>query len=273
MGSILLWILKIAGILLLSVLAVLLLLLILVLAVPIRYRIQASVHQRFLAEGRIFWLFRFLSLSAVYDGELSYSVRLLGFQILSSETETGSEEEMEKEQMREPDVMSERETPVFEQSTPVHEPPDLQAEAQERQREVLEKQVKRSEPEREPREYRRGRKLFTFFQRMGKKVRGASETWQKLLDFWAHEENQRTIRLVLGQGKRLLLHLLPTDVSADVILGFEDPARTGQVLSYLSIPQAFYGDRIRITPVFDREIKEGDVTVKGRIRGGCGEGR
>lgn len=268
MVSILLWILKIAGFLLLSVLGILLLLLFLVLAVPIRYRVQASFHQRLLAEARISWLFRFLSISVAYEEELTYSVRILGIRLRSSEAKDASEEEMEETKAPEPEPETESigEPADLKPPRPIHEPVSPQTEGLDKQTEFQKSALERPQPDQEPSGPWRGKRLRSFFQRIEKKVKALSEKRQRLVAFWEKEENQKTFGLVFGQVKRLLLHLLPTGVSADVILGFEDPARTGQILSYLSIPQAFYGDQIRITPVFDRDIKEGDVTVKGRIR-------
>lgn len=72
-------------------------------------------------------------------------------------------------------------------------------------------------------------------------------------NFVTNERNQRVFFMILGQSKRLVHHILPKKVLLQADIGFDDPATTGNVLAAASILYAFYGDRIQVTPYFDRD--------------------
>ena len=55
-------------------------------------------------------------------------------------------------------------------------------------------------------------------------------------------------------------------LSGKLILGFEDPYTTGQVLSYAALFYCLYKDRIEIIPVFDEAIIDIDIRAKGGVR-------
>ena len=73
--------------------------------------------------------------------------------------------------------------------------------------------------------------------------------------------------LLLGEVKKLGLHILPKKVQGEIEFGFDDPSLTGRVLAVAGICYPLYGNNIKITPYFDRKILEGELKAKGRIRG------
>ena len=73
--------------------------------------------------------------------------------------------------------------------------------------------------------------------------------------------------LLLGEVKKLGLHILPRKVRGEIEFGFDDPSLTGRILAVAGICYPLYGNNIKITPYFDRKILEGELKVKGRIRG------
>ena len=84
MLKILLLILKIFGIVLLSILCFILLLGLLVLFVPIRYKVKAKKENETWAKARIKWLFGIISIKCDYKEEkLTYSARVCGKLIVS----------------------------------------------------------------------------------------------------------------------------------------------------------------------------------------------
>ena len=96
MIHILLIILKIIGIILLSVFGLAVLLILTVLFVPVRYRADADVHSRFNGKLLMSWLGRIARLEAVYDKDgLRYIFRFLWFTLITSEEdeETGTSHE------------------------------------------------------------------------------------------------------------------------------------------------------------------------------------
>ena len=50
------------------------------------------------------------------------------------------------------------------------------------------------------------------------------------------------------------------------IIGMDDPAATGKILSYYGILYPFIGGHVNIVPDFDRKRIEGSVLIKGKVR-------
>lgn len=88
---------------------------------------------------------------------------------------------------------------------------------------------------------------------------------------WKHfleEEHTRGALLLLKkQGKRVLFHLLPTHISGHVTLGLEEPSQMGAVLAVLGMTIPFHKNCIAVTPVYDRNMLEGEAALKGRVYG------
>ena len=84
--------------------------------------------------------------------------------------------------------------------------------------------------------------------------------------FLRDEENRRTFRLVKKQLVKVVRHVMPVRLEGEVTFGFDDPYRTGQLLSAAALLYPVYRDCIRVTPVFDREVLEGELKLEGRIR-------
>lgn len=90
MLHVILMILKIIGIVIVSLLGLFLFLLAIVLFVPVRYRIKASKYDSIQANARVSWLCRVVSLRVAYsdkednEGGLYYRVKILGFTFLDS---------------------------------------------------------------------------------------------------------------------------------------------------------------------------------------------
>ena len=90
MLHILLFILKIIGILLLSILGLILLILVLVLLVPVRYRagLQMRTIADYSADGKVSWLFGLICLTGGYDGEqVKLDIRIFGHSLLHKKPE------------------------------------------------------------------------------------------------------------------------------------------------------------------------------------------
>ena len=90
MLHILLFILKIIGILLLSILGLILLILALVLLVPVRYRavLQMRTIAEYSADGKVSWLFGLICLTGGYDGEqVKLDIRIFGHSLLHKKPE------------------------------------------------------------------------------------------------------------------------------------------------------------------------------------------
>ena len=116
-------------------------------------------------------------------------------------------------------------------------------------------------------------RIATFIREMKEKISRILTTissYRNKLDlilcFLRDEINKQGMHITFSSLKRLLKHILPTKLRSKLIFGTGDPCSTGQALGVMSILYSFYGDRIRITPDFERSILEGQHFAKGRIR-------
>ena len=104
------------------------------------------------------------------------------------------------------------------------------------------------------------RKMWLTFRRFCDKIR----RWK---EFLTRDTTKAAVKFLLGRGRTLLVHILPRKVRGNVTVGFEDPAMTGQLLAAAGVFYPLYKENIQITPVFDRQVLEGNFLIKGRIFG------
>lgn len=272
MLGIFLGILKWLGILLLVLLGLVLTVLLAVLFVPIRYEAEGSFKGELLAKGQISWLWRLFSIQAVYDGDTEVSLRIFGVK-LGRKKETA--ERTEKTETPDSVVTGSEKRP--EEEMPVYESrPKAEAPASEKHQ-GTEEGIKEKVPAAGTKNAKNGQKkkrvrqsLFqkikVTFQRICGKLKTAEERWQKLMEFLEKEENKNTFRLLKRQVIRFFKHVLPGKVSGTVRFGFEDPYTTGRILTYISPFYGWYGRTIQVIPVFDEQVLDGELSLKGRIR-------
>lgn len=272
MLGIFLGILKWLGILLLVLLGLVLTVLLAVLFVPIRYEAEGSFRGELLAKGQISWLWRLFSIQAVYDGDTEVSLRIFGVKP-GRKKETA--ERREKTETPDPVVAGSGKRP--EEEVPLYESrPKAEAPASEKHQ-GTEEGIKEKVPAAGTKNAKNGQKkkrvrqsLFqkikVTFQRICGKLKTAEERWQKLMEFLEKEENKNTFRLLKRQVIRFFKHVLPGKVSGTVRFGFEDPYTTGRILTYISPFYGWYGRTIQVIPVFDEQVLDGELSLKGRIR-------
>ena len=272
MLGIFLGILKWLGILLLVLLGLVLTVLLAVLFVPVRYEAEGSFRGELLAKGQISWLWRLFSIQAVYDGDTEVSLRIFGVKP-GRKKETA--ERTEKTETPDPVVTGSGKRP--EEEVPVYESrPKAEVPASEKHQ-GTEEGIKEKVPVAGTKNAKNGQKkkrvrqsLFqkikVTFQRICGKLKTAEERWQKLMEFLEKEENKNTFRLLKRQVIRFFKHVLPGKVSGTVRFGFEDPYTTGRILTYISPFYGWYGRTIQVIPVFDEQVLDGELSLKGRIR-------
>ena len=66
--------------------------------------------------------------------------------------------------------------------------------------------------------------------------------------------------------KKVLKHILPQEFRVRFSYGFDNPANTGILCGFIAIFSAYYsGYDIFLNPIFDQEILEGELFLKGRL--------
>lgn len=280
MLHILLLLLKIIGIILLAVLALLLLFLLAVLFVPVRYKGDGSYHGGIKGTAAVTWLFHAVSFRLAYDGDMAVSFKLFGFPLISEKGEKEDDDfAVQAAELGGGREAPEKEAKAESPKNQAQEPPAAAIEAPKPSAEKEKKEDSAPEPEK-PKESRLVRflnrlkeKALALWKRLCETVQGLLKKKEELLkkyrkarEFLEKEENQKTFKLVIRQGKRIFFHLFPKKLEGHIRFGLEDPYRMGQILCIISPFYGFYGKNLEIEPVFDETALEGEVSFKGRIR-------
>lgn len=258
--AVVLLILKWIGILLLAVLGLLLLVLAAVLFCPVRYDLKASYEEKADVSARIKWFFSLFSVRIEFhENKLQYRVRVFGKTILTETAEA-------KEAVREiTETVKDTAEHAAEQAT--------DRAAEELGKEIREEKPVKTEPAEErvpepesaPKEKKTSKLAFSI-RNICDKIKTIRGQGEKLQAFLEDRENQAAIALIKRQCFKLLRHILPKKFTAWLHFGFEDPATTGQVLGYICMFYALYGNNLSLEPDFDQKVLEGRCELKGRIR-------
>ena len=300
---ILLTILKILGILLLVVAGLLLLIVLALLFVPVTYKVQGDKNQETWGiSGRVSWLFGGISARFWHRGETGWELRLLGIPVRKlmrrlrggkrrkrqeKKTSSGRKEKGASAQNgpSPSDESPVQRTPSFSKGSSVQKEPLAQKESPCQETKAAEG-TESGEPKRGPGRiaaavgnlWRRIRSFFVRLVQLPGKIAGRIRkmwlTFRRFCDkirrwkeFLTRDTTKAAVKFLLGRGRALLVHVLPRKVRGNVTVGFEDPAMTGQLLAAAGVFYPLYKENIQITPVFDRQVLEGDFLIKGRIFG------
>ncbi len=109
-------------------------------------------------------------------------------------------------------------------------------------------------------------RIEALFSKISEKLKWAEGKRRWGMRFINDSRNRKVFALLWRQVKALLRHVLPRKARGRLVLGFEDPAVTGQVLAACSVFYALYGDDLTVTPDFEDPVIDGELEIKGRVR-------
>ena len=296
---ILLFLLKLIGIVLLVIFGLIVLVLAIVLVTPIRYRIGASKYQTIQAEGKVTWLFRLIEMvfkldTGAEEGKrLHLSFRIAWLKLYDNQKPKEKRIKQKKTRKTKSKPESKQSEKVIqaakpEQSEAKVQPIKTEQAAEMKHEEKLIEGPKESAVEKILRLVKnaankilsliRGvfslicsilgiplkimdglEKLENFFTKLREKK-------EAFLAFYNETHNHQWFTAFWHRLKKLLLRILPRADRLYLHFGFEDPATTGQVLGGLSILYPICGEKMELCPEFNEEILEGEVKCHGRIR-------
>lgn len=265
MISIFLTILKIIGIVLLSLLLLLVTVLLLILFVPVRYRVSG-----FRKQGdevpvnvalKVTWFLHIVNVAFRYPEEAFIKVRLFCFTIFSTDKEQTSKKKKEQKDLSEEAIDKEEKPKTV---TAGEETDHLEEELKEKE-EAFEK-------EDDPKISNFIKKLFSILKNIKYticQIYGKIKHSIKNIRYYIRILKSDTFKRAWSFCSRevfiLLKSILPRKFSADFVVGTGDPASTAQILSIQGILYPLVGDHINITPDFEHSIVEGNFFVKGKI--------
>ena len=303
MLHIIIFILKIIGILLLVILGLILLLVSSVLFVPITYKVRAERKDGVIQVQAVAgWMFRLLSvhyrLHTSQEPMQLLQGRILGIPVWKplepkkekpkkaekkSKEKQSKPKQMEAKQLEQKaevkssDKAKERLKKDLTPGTAVATVPQPEPEVS-RQEQPQDKQAQTKPPRQSilkkllyaiRRIYGKitaiGRGLFSLVVKLLHMPEKASETIGTLTDFWNLEENVKARESIWRELKFLWKHSRPRKADLTLHFGFEDPSWTGQCMGVLSILNVWYPGRIFLKPEFEQEIFEGTLYIKGHM--------
>ena len=247
MLHILLLLLKIIGIIVLIILGILVLSVCVTLFVPLRYQGEAVIEDGWdslKAHLKFSWFLHLVSGYIIYENQkMDWQVR-----VLWKKVNTGEEEEKRKKPREIKENKKKYEAKTEEATSKVEEAEDA----------IIDKVDKKCK----------------FFEKIKYTIRNICDkikSWIQNIEKWeafiTDEIHRASWNRVLQEITRFLRYIRPKKLVLNLHFGFEDPSLTGKVLGGLSMLYPFYGKHIDITPDFERKVLEGDVFLKGTIRG------
>lgn len=303
MLHIIIFILKIIGILLLVILGLILLLVCSVLFVPITYKVRAERKDGVIQVRAVAgWMFRLLSvhyrLHTSQEPMQLLQGRILGIPVwkpLEPKKEKPKKaEKKSKEKQSKPKQMEAKQleqkaevkssdkakerlkkdlTPGTAVATVPQPEPEVSRQEQPQDKQAQTKPLRQSILKKLLYAIRRiygkitaiGRGLFSLVVKLLHMPEKASETIGTLTDFWNLEENVKARESIWRELKFLWKHSRPRKADLTLHFGFEDPSWTGQCMGVLSILNVWYPGRIFLKPEFEQEIFEGTLYIKGHM--------
>ena len=299
MLHIILLILKIIGIVLLSVLGLLILAILCVLFVPVRYRIRVTREEGeeqppVTAYVKVTWLLHIVNILVRYPAKVIVRVRILIFTLFR----IPEKEKKEKKQKK-----AKKEKPVKEKKkkrSKEEESEDNKAIPEETETltvsAVTEPYVafmgnEEIEPDREEPEEKKSpvgkikkiidkikqivEKIKAFFKNIQYTIRKLCDKIKAVLDNIQYYREvlesdifRQSLQTCKGELEWVLKRLKPDKFEADLVVGMEDPATTGEILAICGMLYPLIGQHVRIVGDFECEKTrvEGRLYIRGRIR-------
>lgn len=291
---ILLFLLKLIGIVLLVILGLIVLILAIVLLTPIRYRIGASKYQTIQAEGKVTWLFRLIEMvfkldTGAEEGKrLHLSFRIAWLKLYDNQKPKEKRIKQKKTRKTKSKPESEQLEKVIQSAKPEQPEAKVQPIKTEQATEMKNEMPKAVHPEKILRLAKSAaNKILSLIRNVFSLIYSILSIPSKIMDgleklenfftklrekkeaflaFYNEAHNHQWFTAFWHRLKKLLLKILPRADRLYLHFGFEDPATTGQVLGGLSILYPICGEKMELCPEFNEEILEGEVKCHGRIR-------
>lgn len=277
MVSILLFILKLIGFILLGILGLILLLVLIVLFVPIRYEVYGEFckeDKTFKSKVRVSYLLRIVRFKMTSNNEkVEPSLKILWFDLLNKKEKkpkvkpkkaTGDvREEKSAEKIELPDSnITENEEDIKEKEekdVETHEPEVSKKSSKEDNKTNKKKTKKRSRIPKENKE-----KNFTI-EKICDKINELIRAKDKILNFINDGVHRRALSLIKAKIIKLLKRLRPRKFKINGEIGFDNPALTGYAAAGYSVFYPYIGKYIMIHTDFENEVIDGTIYVKGKI--------
>lgn len=267
MFQIILWILKIIGIILAAILGITVLLIAVVLFLPVRYRIEAKSTGTLKDSNvkvRFSWLFHLLAGHFIYqDGVFDWQVRI-GWKRMNQSKESPGEEMSVQTPAEKEEAAKETRFETESVKTKTKEKPSNTKKEPQKENTISEK------PKQKQREKKRAslfQKIKYTYQKICDKIKILLEKKEKVIEFLSNTVHRAAWERLKKEIRRILHFLRPKKLEGSICFGLEDPYNTGRILAFLSMLYPFYGEHIEIQPDFEHRVLKGELSLKGHLCG------
>lgn len=257
--TVILFLLKLIGIILLVLLGIVLTLLVLLLFVPVRYQIKGSVLEDKTVRVKLHWLLHLLVFSLSYEEKkLTTEFRILGFRLFPREKKKSALDDTDFDDIEEAE--DERVT-----QEPVQEIPQLTATEYSGEPQTDSSETHRRQ-KRQPK-----RKIAAFidnWKRFWEKIKQIPDKVSAIWSVISDEGNHKVVSLVWEQIHYLLRHSRFRKLKTDLTFSAGDPATTGQILGVFCMFPMLYQYEVSVVPDFESEqwYLRGTFEIKGHAR-------
>lgn len=288
MLEIVLLILKIAGIIFVSVLGILIVVVCLALFVPARYRGEFSVSdggedgkKAVSAKLRATWLLHLVRVSVSYEETARVRVKVLFFTLMDTAKEKKKKRRKRKRE-EEKDGLGGAENAPGDRKDDAAESGDSGQEIQsvqempngevsEKKPPEREKAVSGGQKKKEPGQEKKGikaiiSKILQTIRDFCDKLRGMKEKAEKIEELWLSDHMAGSRSLFGRQLRYLLRHTKPKKLAGYIRFGFDDPSTTGYAMAVYGILYPIWSPKLSVEPDFERQVLDCHILIKGKIR-------
>lgn len=300
MLGIILGILKIIAFIVLFILAFLILIILLILIAPLNYKTKLLYKEKIdikLNANYFFYIFRF---HLVYKDNLEYSLKIFNFTIFSNDEDDSDDSEnivIEENSLYKESICDNKGFTNRKDDIPVtqKESDTFKANKQEKflkdknnfkKDVIIEENKENTGADKEEFKHKEknfndvkikksGMRFFikdkinifkTRLKSIKKRLGQFDKKKKKIFKSIKDEKNRLAIKVLFKLLIKLLKHILPQRVKGRVEFGFEDPATTANIVGYISLLHPKYYKRVEIIPVFNNEIIDINLDIRGRIQ-------
>jgi len=258
MPEIVFLILKIIGIALLALLLIAFLLLLCVLFVPIRYKAKLQADMEHGKEDGIVdtsvtvsWLLM-IKVFAEYQTKARIRLKVLGIPVFDSwKQKKKSSEKTAEKKAKQPTKTAEKKA-------------KQSAKTAEQSAKTAEQSAKTKTDTTDPQTENQKQTYAT--SDFCDKLKKIKEKKDAIINLWNDEQTIQCKNLAVQEFLYILKHMKPDKIKGYLHFGFEDPALTGYGMALYGMMIPVWGDFLHVEPEFDKQVLQGNIWIKGKLR-------
>lgn len=285
-GVVLLWLLRIIGL----ILALILFVILSFLFVPFKYRAEGHFHEAMDVSVKFSWFFSLINGVYEYKPESSaYKVRLLWFAVVPSKPKKEKvkkkvasdvvseilvdelvvdQEDLKDDQQSKMNIDSSKDKSV-KNLTKKSDEESVKESVKESDEESVKETEKKSDNESGKKPDKKANKKAKKSSKKGSNrdsnKQSPLEPLKQMWDFLQQEENEGVLKHITKYIFKILHWILPRRAAVELEFGLEDPSITGYLAGIASIVYVLSKRKIHIVPNFNESKVQGDFKIKGRL--------